>query len=88
MPEHYESASPRGRLYFACILQAGHPKFCVALSGRQAAQRRSFLPALQPDIGARPRFPTVSIVLRIVFPLLPIVHAQAAFLSPAQGLVL
>jgi hypothetical protein len=35
-----------------------------------------------------PVFFIVSIVLRIVFPLLPIVLAQAAFLSPLQSLTL
>jgi hypothetical protein len=46
------------------------------------------LPALQPDVVRPLYFFIISIVLRIVFPLIPIVLAPAAFLSSAQGLAL
>jgi hypothetical protein len=49
------------------------------------AVRIAFMPS-QPGVSTRPRFPAASIVLRIVFPLLAIVPAPAAFLSPAQEL--
>ena len=52
-----------------------------------AGARRRRL-ASQPDVNHAAGFPTVPIVLRIVFPLLAIVLAHAAFFSPVQGVAL
>ena len=56
--------------------------------GSRCVQPHCLSSATQPDVPAPVYFFIVSIVLGIVFPLIPIVPALAAFLSASQGLAL
>ena len=64
--------SPVNSLYSPC--KSGSPR---------ALQLRS-----QPDVSTRPDFRLFPLLCALFFPLLAIVPAPAAFLSPSQGLAL
>jgi hypothetical protein len=52
------------------------------------AQRRRLPSGVRPDAGTRPDFRLFRLLSALFFPLLAIVPARAAFLSPSQSLAL